>query len=238
MGMQGQTAPEPGITERYLLQCVVEVAKAAFKAAASSVFIIDIQTGELVFEAVAGEGEDHLIGTRFQPGTGIAGWVVASGQPIIADDLADSDFSWSAAAETGYVPRTIAAAPLMYEGEVVGVIEVLDRTSDHDQLEALDLIGLLSAQAAGGITLVNQVRQQAREQYAGQQHAGSHADMLSDIAADLRHLDDDGEQILSHLLTLVGSISGRAARNSPSGFSLPPQPGQERQHSVAEERGV
>ena len=51
----------------------VEVARAIFGAKAASVFLLDEEAEELVFEAVAGEGEGELIGMRFPAGNGIAG---------------------------------------------------------------------------------------------------------------------------------------------------------------------
>ena len=59
-------------SHRALLQSIVEVARAIFGARASSVFLLDEETDELVFEAVAGEGADELIGQRFPSSTGIA----------------------------------------------------------------------------------------------------------------------------------------------------------------------
>ena len=53
------------LTERGLLQSIVEVARSVFSAAAASVFLLDEDTDELVFEAVAGEGADSLVGQRF-----------------------------------------------------------------------------------------------------------------------------------------------------------------------------
>ena len=44
---------------RELLQSIVEVARAIFGATASSVFLLDEETDELVFEAVAGEGAER-----------------------------------------------------------------------------------------------------------------------------------------------------------------------------------
>ena len=49
---------------RALLQSIVEVARAIFRAKASSIFLLDEAADELVFEAVAGEGEDALVGER------------------------------------------------------------------------------------------------------------------------------------------------------------------------------
>src|ERR1700745_3361730 len=72
---------------RSLLQATVEVARAIFGAKAASVFLLDEEAEELVFEAVAGEGEGELIGMRFPAGNGIAGWVLTTRQPLVVDDL-------------------------------------------------------------------------------------------------------------------------------------------------------
>ena len=45
-----------------LLQSIVEVARAIFGAQAASIFLLDEDADELVFEAVAGEGEGELVG--------------------------------------------------------------------------------------------------------------------------------------------------------------------------------
>jgi GAF domain-containing protein len=149
-----------GVTERKLLQSVVEVARHAYAAAASSVFMVNPETGELIFAAVSGRGEKELVGTRFPAGTGIAGWVVASCQVIIADDMADTDrFARDIARSTGFVPSTIMAAPLIADGECTGVLEVLDRhtvrpAAPGRELDDIELLGLLATQAALGLTLL------------------------------------------------------------------------------------
>ncbi|MET9851540.1 GAF domain-containing protein [Streptomyces sp. NPDC006450] len=155
-------------TERQLLQSVVTVARYIYGAAASSVFMVSPDTGELIFAAVAGEGEQGLVGRRFEPGTGIAGWVAASGQPLITDDVGATDrFARDAAASTGYVPASIMAAPLIADGECIGVIEVLDRRA-HDanapgrELDDIELLGLLATQAALSLALLRRSEQAAR----------------------------------------------------------------------------
>jgi GAF domain-containing protein len=149
-----------GVTERRLLQSIVEVARYIYGAAASSVFMVDPGTGELIFAAVTGSGGRRLVGTRFPAGTGIASWVVASCQPVIADDLADTDqFARDAASSTGFIPSTIMAAPLIADGECIGVLEVLDRYSmtppaPGRELHDMELLGLLAVQAALGLALL------------------------------------------------------------------------------------
>ena len=93
---------------RALLQATVEVARAIFGAKAASVFLLDEEADELVFEAVSGEGEGELIGMRYPADTGIAGWVLTTRQPLIVDDLsADTRWSRSQAESTGYVPKSM-----------------------------------------------------------------------------------------------------------------------------------
>jgi GAF domain-containing protein len=135
---------------RDLLQSIVEVARAIFGAAASSVFLLDEPAGELVFEAVAGEGQDFLIGTRMPANRGIAGWVVSSGQAIIADDLAENrTFARDLAESTRYVPDALMAAPLLSAGEVLGVLSVIDPAEQsRSSLGDLDLLALFANQAA------------------------------------------------------------------------------------------
>jgi GAF domain-containing protein len=150
------TDPQPPGTDtqaREFLQSVVDVARAIFGAAASSVFLLDEDAGELVFQAVSGEGEKSLVGTRMSAGRGIAGWVVASGEPMIVDDLsAGSPFDRDAAESTGYVPRALMAAPLECRGRVLGVLEVLDPASQNRSgLNELDLLMLFANQAAGAL---------------------------------------------------------------------------------------
>ena len=146
-----------------LLQSVVDVARAIFGAQASSVFLLDEEAGELVFQAVSGQGEEHLIGRRFPAGRGIAGWVAVSGEPMVVDDLAArSPFDRSLAESTRYVPNALMAAPLVHGGRVLGVLEVLDPAEQaRAGLPELDLLSLFARQAAVALRFV--VRDPAAE---------------------------------------------------------------------------
>jgi GAF domain-containing protein len=157
----GQTRPSASdgrdLSQRRLLQSIVEVTRSVFSAAAASVFLVDQDSGELVFEAVCGEGEDHLVGSRFPGDTGIAGWVASSGQPLLVDDVSQTpQFAPDAAKSTGYVPRSIMAAPLISHGECLGVLEVLDRGArQRGELGDVDLLGLLAAELGMAVELLS-----------------------------------------------------------------------------------
>ena len=154
------TVNPPDFTQSRLLQSIVEVARSFYGAVAASVFLVDEQTEDLVFEAVAGKGEGWLPGARFPAGTGIAGWTVMCGQPLLIDDVSDNPrFSRDAAESTGYVPRSIMAAPLFHGGDCVGVLEVLDRDSQpRCDLADLDALGLLATETAAVLALLVRLR--------------------------------------------------------------------------------
>ena len=189
---------------RSLLQSTVEVARAIFHAKAASVFLLDEEADELVFEAVAGEGAGDLVGKRFPSSTGVAGWVLTTRQPLVVDDLtADTRFSREAAESTGYVPRGIMAVPLLVEERSLGVLEVLDRPADSKfTLAEMNLLGLFANQAAVALDLLQRGRR-ARAALDGDCDLGA----LARIAATLETADDDrraaGLQLLAALERLL-----------------------------------
>jgi len=145
---------------RQLLQSIVEVARAIFGARASSIFLLDEETDELVFEAVTGEGEDDLVGRRFPSGKGIAGWVRITRQSLVIEDVSeDPRFERDFAESTGYVPKGLMAVPLLHEERVLGVLEVLDRPQERGfSLHEMDLLGLFANQAAIAVELLQRAR--------------------------------------------------------------------------------
>jgi GAF domain-containing protein len=110
-----------------LLRGVADAARAALDARAASIALVDPQTGDLVFEAVAGGGGPELLGASFRADQGIAGHVVQTGTALAIGDLSrDPRFAHDIAVETGYQPEALAAAPIEVDGAVVGVLSVLD----------------------------------------------------------------------------------------------------------------
>jgi len=174
---------------RALLQSIVEVARAIFKAKASSIFLLDEIADELVFEAVSGQGQESLIGERFPSSTGIAGFVLVSRQPLVIEDvLADPRFSREAAEGTGFVPKGLMAVPLLHEERALGVLEVLDRPRDSKfSLAEMELLGLFANQAAIALDLLQRARR-AKDALSGD----GELDVVARVAAALEARRDEG----------------------------------------------
>jgi GAF domain-containing protein len=189
---------------RALLRATVEVARAIFHAKAASVFLLDEAADELVFEAVAGEGADSLVGRRFPADTGVAGWVLVTRQPLVVEDLPEhTRFSREAAESTGFVPKGLMAVPLLAEERVLGVLEVLDRPQQTKfTLAEIDLLGLFANQAAIALDLLQRARR-ARAALEGSGELGA----LARLAATLEEGDEErrtaGLELLAALERLL-----------------------------------
>jgi GAF domain-containing protein len=189
---------------RELLQAVVEVARAIFGARASSVFLHDEESDELVFEAVAGEGANELIGRRFPSSTGVAGWVLVTRQPLVIEELEqDPRFSREVAESTGFVPKGLMAVPLLHEERALGVLEVLDRPAQAAfSLKEMDLLGLFANQAAIALDLL----QRAREARAVLESEGSDASALAKFAERLSDAEPEQREAAERLLKALDEL--------------------------------
>jgi len=151
-----------GSDERHgaLLQSIADVARALYRAEASTIFLVDEATQELVFAAVAGNGERSLVGSRLPGGTGIAGWTLSTRQPLAVDDLADDPrFARASAESIGYVPNALLAVPILLEDTGVGVLEVLDPGLGRAVSQGdLALLSLFAEQAAIALDIVRNAR--------------------------------------------------------------------------------
>ena len=191
---------------RALLQSIVEVARAIFGARASSVFLHDERTDELVFEAVAGEGAATLVGRRFPSSTGVAGWVLVTRQPLVIEELErDPRFAREAAESTGFVPKGLMAVPLLHEERALGVLEVLDRPQQAAfSLKEMELLGLFANEAAIALDLL----QRAREARAVLQEEDGQAAALARLAARLEEAEPERRLAAQRLLEALDDFLG------------------------------
>jgi GAF domain-containing protein len=180
---------------RSLLQSIVEVARAIFGAKASSIFLLDEASDELVFEAVAGEGAATLVGRRFPSSTGIAGWVLVTQQPLVVENVAeDARFGRDVAESTGFVPKGLMAVPLLHEERALGVLEVLERREDAPfTLAEMELLTQFASQASIALDLLQRARR-ARAALAGEGELAA----LTRVAAALEG-DEAGQRLLAAL---------------------------------------
>ena len=110
-----------------LLQNMLESAVSILNCEAGSLFLVDEQTGELVFKVTVGPVAANLVGQRLPPGSGIVGRAVQTRSPIIENEAQTSPTRFNTDQQTGFVTRSIMAVPLQAKGRVIGVVEVVNR---------------------------------------------------------------------------------------------------------------
>jgi signal transduction protein with GAF and PtsI domain len=110
------------------INSLLTVSAANLDSEEASVIVRDGDAGDLRFLAAIGKVADRLLEMRIPAGKGIAGFVVSSGQPMAITDVGEeSSFYAEVDKATGYSTQTILATPLRYNGEVIGVLEYVNR---------------------------------------------------------------------------------------------------------------
>ena len=189
-----------------LLRSIVVVARAIFGAQASSIFLFDEESDELVFAAVANESEQHLVGRRIPSSQGVAGWVLSARTPLVLEDVrSDPRFSRDVAETTGYVPKGLMAVPLLHDDDPIGVLQVLDRPErSRFSLAEMELLGLFATQAASALALLRKARR-ARAALTGDPDASR----VAAVAAALEELEDADRDAGRALLDALARVLSR-----------------------------
>ena len=227
-----------GDVETRLLQSIVDATVQLFDAEAASIALFEQDPDRLEFRVAAGEHGAGAVGLTVPPTQGIAGFVYSTGQQLALSDVAnDPRFNRDAAEQTGYVPRSIAAAPLLDEEGTVGVLQVLDkRGSPTFNLRDMELLAVFASQATVAIgaarvqrdtdrllrNVLGQVGPDLDEAQIEDLVAAATTDLdaddeapfwrLVEQVARLRTLTDRETDLLADILGVVAEHAGRARR--------------------------
>lgn len=231
-----------GDVETRLLQSIVDATVRLFDAEAASIALFEQDPDRLEFRVAAGEQGAGAIGLSVPPTQGIAGFVYSTGQALALSDVEhDPRFNRDAAEQTGYVPRSIAAAPLTDEETTLGVLQVLDkRGSPTFSLQDMELIGVFAGQATIAIAAARVQRDTERllRSVLTRIEPGLTDDQVDSLISDatreldvdddapfwrlvdqiarLRSLTDRETALVTDLLAVVGDHARRANRGSPT----------------------
>src|SRR6267142_3618582 len=110
---------------------LLQLAATSVGAAVASVLVRDGDEGGLKFLTATSGVSEELLALRLPPGAGIAGLVFSTTQPMAVADVANECSFWSEAdRRTGFKTVTVLATPLRAGGEMVGVLEFVNRPGD------------------------------------------------------------------------------------------------------------
>jgi diguanylate cyclase (GGDEF)-like protein len=117
-----------------VLNTIMKKVKNLIKAESCAILLRDEETGDLVSEKTAGkkEGRKKIGKERIRPGEGIAGWVARERVPVIVPDVSkDPRFNSLKDAKTGFRTRSIMCVPIQNKDNILGVLEIVNKTNDE-----------------------------------------------------------------------------------------------------------
>lgn len=113
------------------LASLLAISAAELNSEEASVLVRDGDEGDLRFLSAIGQVAEQLIDMKIPAGKGIAGFVMSSGQPLaVADVGEETSFYSEVDKRTGYSTQMILATPLSHDGEVIGVLEYINRRGE------------------------------------------------------------------------------------------------------------
>ena len=147
-----------------VLERIVRAATAIVGAEAGTIFFLDPEGENLLFKVATGEEGKRIQGLALRLGQGIAGWVGLHGEPLIVNDVTtDTRFDPSFDEITGFKTRSAIAAPILFQGKVIGVIELLNKEEGKFAPDDLEMLESLAGQAA--ISIKNAELYEAQQNY-------------------------------------------------------------------------
>ena len=131
-----------------VLDLALVKAEEVCRAETSSIWELDEERRELFFRVVRGRAAGEIRDLRVPVGAGIVGSVAASGKAELVNDVA-ADPRWQGDHQEVFRTRAILAAPLVANGVVVGVLQLLnpvgkERFSEDDLRRMRLFAGLLA----------------------------------------------------------------------------------------------
>ena len=146
-----------------MLKMIMDSAKIVLKAESSSLMLVDEKSNELYFNVVVGTEAKVLKEIRVPIGQGIAGIVAQKGEPLLVNDAQNDPRVFKEADEkTEYITRNLTAVPMIFQGHIIGVLEVinsLERSEfDQDDVEHLSTFADHAALAIQNRELINSLK--------------------------------------------------------------------------------
>jgi putative nucleotidyltransferase with HDIG domain len=120
-----------GISEHPLLVSVMRTTHNVLDAAASAVIVYEEEKPRIIFKKADGPVESQVQRLYTDTRSGIAGWVVTNGKPMVVNDVgANQLFDATVDNPAGFRTRSLICAPLVTNNRVIGVIEGLNKQGE------------------------------------------------------------------------------------------------------------
>jgi serine phosphatase RsbU (regulator of sigma subunit) len=134
------------LDEYALLSALVERVKEVLRADTAAVLLLDQSSRQLIATAASGIEEEVRQGVRVPLGTGFAGRVAASGEPVILTRVDHTTVRNPLLVDRGI--RSLLGVPLLVGGRVIGVLHVGSLSGRLFEQQDVELLQLAADRAA------------------------------------------------------------------------------------------
>ncbi len=137
----------------YLLEQIGRTAEQLLDSEAGSIMLVTDDGKSLYFKIASGEKAQAIKTMTLPIGQGIAGSVAQARKPLIIEDAqSDPRVSRKFDEASGFTTRSILCVPMLYRGELVGVVEVLNKRAGTFTPQDTTLLSGLASFASVAIT--------------------------------------------------------------------------------------
>ena len=134
-----------------LLHTIMQLAARVVNAETASLLLVDPKTEELYFDVALGL-DPEFAKIRLKSGEGIAGAVAKENRPLIINDTRnDTRWTQKIDKQSGFVTRSILAAPIAHKGKCIGVIEAINHIDGDFSFSDLRIFEAFASQCAVAI---------------------------------------------------------------------------------------
>lgn len=152
----------------HLLELIIDTATRMMQAKASSLLLLDQKTGRLYFKVAIGERGEEVRKYELEVGQGIAGHVAKTGEPLLIPDVTRDPRWFKQISESiGFATRSIACVPMKMDGEIIGVVEIIDKEDGsqirQEDMNTLEVFADLASMAISNARKINQVKRENRD---------------------------------------------------------------------------
>ncbi len=145
---------------------IMDAAMMAADAESGALYILDGDKNELYFAAARGPKANEVLALdiTIKPGQGMAGACFANKETIVVSDAhKDPRFFKEVSSAVGYEVRSLLTAPVIFEQEVFGVVQVINkRGSNEFDMEEVDTFKKLGRYAGSLIGLGLEIQELRR----------------------------------------------------------------------------
>jgi len=147
----GQITESENLTE--LLKRILDLSQEVLESEAATLFLVDRDTDELVFKIVSGPMAGELQGKRIKIGEGIAGRTAREGKSFVVNRPVKAGYADKFDRQTGFNTESLLAAPLIVDGETIGVIEVINSQGGDYTDRSKEILEQLAAQVSSELKM-------------------------------------------------------------------------------------